>query len=96
MPYDTLQEFLQVLESQGELRRITAPVDPVLEIALDGKLIVGCIFSGPLKPPWRYSIKGQQDGRIGPTYTRGLTRNCLLRRCVVPGDPLRMQPCGGL
>ena len=33
MPYDTLQEFLQVLESQGELRRITAPVDPVLEIA---------------------------------------------------------------
>lgn len=33
MPYDTLQDFLQVLESQGELRRIAAPVDPVLEIA---------------------------------------------------------------
>lgn len=33
MPYDTLSEFLAVLESAGELRRIKAPVDPVLEVA---------------------------------------------------------------
>jgi 4-hydroxy-3-polyprenylbenzoate decarboxylase len=32
MPYDTLQEFLSALDAAGELRRISAPVDPVLEI----------------------------------------------------------------
>jgi UbiD family decarboxylase len=32
MPYDTLPEFLSALEAAGELRRIKAPVDPVLEI----------------------------------------------------------------
>ena len=33
MPYDTLQEFLTALEGAGELRRIKAAVDPVLEVA---------------------------------------------------------------
>ena len=33
MPYDTLPEFLKALDAAGELKRITAPVDPVLEIA---------------------------------------------------------------
>jgi 4-hydroxy-3-polyprenylbenzoate decarboxylase len=32
MPYDTLQDFLSALDAAGELRRISAPVDPVLEI----------------------------------------------------------------
>src|ERR1051326_6625870 len=33
MPYDDLQEFLRALDAEGELRRISAPVDPVLEVA---------------------------------------------------------------
>ncbi len=33
MPYDSLPEFLHALEAAGELRRIRAPVDPVLEVA---------------------------------------------------------------
>ena len=33
MSYRDLREFLKVLEQEGELRRITAPVDPILEIA---------------------------------------------------------------
>src|SRR5271170_4050853 len=33
MPYDTLQDFLSALDTAGELRRIKAPVDPVLEVA---------------------------------------------------------------
>ena len=33
MPYGTLQEFLAALEGVGELRRIQASVDPVLEVA---------------------------------------------------------------
>src|SRR3954465_2903127 len=32
-PYDDLQSFLAALESAGELRRVTAPVDPTLEIS---------------------------------------------------------------
>jgi 4-hydroxy-3-polyprenylbenzoate decarboxylase len=31
VPYDTLQDYLKALEARGELRRISAPVDPVLE-----------------------------------------------------------------
>ncbi|HEY4719327.1 MAG TPA: UbiD family decarboxylase domain-containing protein, partial [Candidatus Methylomirabilis sp.] len=33
MSYRDLREFLQVLEREGVLKRITAPVDPILEIA---------------------------------------------------------------
>lgn len=33
MPYDTLQEFLTALDQHGELKRIAAPVSPILEIA---------------------------------------------------------------
>src|SRR5579875_1387568 len=33
MPYDDLQSFLKALDAAGELRRIGAPVDPVLEVA---------------------------------------------------------------
>ncbi len=33
MSYRDLREFLRVLEQEGELKRITAPVDPILEIA---------------------------------------------------------------
>ena len=33
MAYDSLAAFLEDLESEGELRRIKTPVDPVLEIA---------------------------------------------------------------
>ena len=33
MPYSSLQEFLQALESHGQLRHIHAEVDPVLEIS---------------------------------------------------------------
>lgn len=32
MAYATLQDFVAMLEARGELRRITTPVDPVLEI----------------------------------------------------------------
>ncbi|HBK54574.1 MAG TPA: menaquinone biosynthesis decarboxylase, partial [Syntrophomonas wolfei] len=32
MAYKDLQEFIQVLESAGELKRITVEVDPELEI----------------------------------------------------------------
>jgi 4-hydroxy-3-polyprenylbenzoate decarboxylase len=33
MPYENLQEFLRALDAEGELRRIKAAVDPVLEVA---------------------------------------------------------------
>ena len=33
MAYDDLQSFLSALDQAGELRRITVPVDPVLEVA---------------------------------------------------------------
>jgi 4-hydroxy-3-polyprenylbenzoate decarboxylase len=33
MPYDSLPEFLRALDAAGELKRIKAPVDPVLEVA---------------------------------------------------------------
>jgi 4-hydroxy-3-polyprenylbenzoate decarboxylase len=32
MPYDTLQEFIRALDAAGELRRIKAQVDPILEV----------------------------------------------------------------
>src|SRR3954452_5367898 len=32
-PYDDLQSFLAALESAGELRRVTVPVDPTLEVS---------------------------------------------------------------
>src|SRR3954447_6141213 len=32
-PHDDLQSFLAALESAGELRRVTVPVDPTLEIS---------------------------------------------------------------
>jgi len=32
MAYDNLQDFIAVLEAKGELRRISAEVDPILEI----------------------------------------------------------------
>lgn len=32
-PYDNLKDFLRVLERAGELKRITVPVDPTLEIS---------------------------------------------------------------
>ncbi|MGE5147983.1 MAG: UbiD family decarboxylase, partial [Candidatus Eiseniibacteriota bacterium] len=32
MPYASLREFIQRLEAQGELKRVTAPVSPVLEM----------------------------------------------------------------
>src|SRR5919205_2873801 len=32
-PFDDLQSFLSALESAGELRRVTVPVDPTLEIS---------------------------------------------------------------
>ena len=33
MAYDNLQDFLKALEGVGELRRVRAEVDPVLEVA---------------------------------------------------------------
>ncbi len=33
MPYNSLREFVQVLERQNELKRISHPVKPELEIA---------------------------------------------------------------
>ncbi len=33
MPYDDLQEFLRALDAAGELKRVKAAVDPVLEVA---------------------------------------------------------------
>src|SRR5437588_755796 len=33
MPYENLQEFLRALDAAGELRRIKASVDPLLEVA---------------------------------------------------------------
>src|SRR3954464_6087441 len=32
-PFDDLQSFLAALEAAGELRRVSAPVDPTLEIS---------------------------------------------------------------
>src|SRR5437763_5915123 len=32
-PFDDLQTFLAALEAAGELRRVTVPVDPTLEIS---------------------------------------------------------------
>ena len=32
MPFDTFQDFLHRLEREGELKHISEPVDPVLEI----------------------------------------------------------------
>src|ERR671932_2473980 len=32
-PFDDLQSFLSALEAAGELRRVTVPVDPTLEIS---------------------------------------------------------------
>lgn len=39
MSYRDLREFLRVLKQEGELKRITAPVDPILEIA---EILVRC------------------------------------------------------
>ena len=33
MPYDSLAEFLEELEAEGDLARIKTEVDPILEIA---------------------------------------------------------------
>ena len=33
MPFDSLASFIQALDSVGELRRVQAPVSPILEIA---------------------------------------------------------------
>jgi len=33
MSYRDLRGFLQVLEQEGDLKRISAPVDPILEVA---------------------------------------------------------------
>ncbi len=63
MPYDTLQDFLAALGQRGELKRIAAPVSPILEIAeiadrvskspaRDGhNPLEGSNFSGCVPPP---------------------------------------------
>lgn len=33
MAYNDLREFIKVLEKNGELKRVSAKVDPVLEVA---------------------------------------------------------------
>lgn len=48
MSYRDLREFLQVLELEGELKRISAPVDPILEVAEITDRITET--GGPVKP----------------------------------------------
>ena len=40
MKYHDLRDFLALLEKQGELKRITLPVDPYLEMTEDRKSVV--------------------------------------------------------
>jgi 4-hydroxy-3-polyprenylbenzoate decarboxylase len=58
MPYDDLQSFLKVLEGVGELRRVKANVDPVLEVAE----IVDRVSKGGTSGQW--SVVSGQKGPV--------------------------------
>ncbi len=58
MPYDDLQSFLKVLEGVGELRRVKASVDPVLEVAE----IVDRVSKGGTSGQW--SVVSGQKGPV--------------------------------
>lgn len=47
MTPEDLRQFLDLLEQAGELRRVSVPVDPVLEIAAIVDRVVGCPGGGP-------------------------------------------------
>ena len=73
MKYHDLRDFLALLEKQGELKRITLPVDPYLEMTeiADRTLRAGgpaLLFENPkgytgaVQPVWHTSPRGAGDG----------------------------------
>jgi 4-hydroxy-3-polyprenylbenzoate decarboxylase len=70
MPYRDFQQFLQVLESHGELKRIAEPVSPYLEITEIADRIMktggpALLFERPVGPPPRLATRNPQSAVMG-------------------------------
>ena len=68
MKYHDLRDFLALLEKQGELKRITLPVDPYLEMTeiADRTLRAGgpalLRYACTVQPVWHTSPRGDGHG----------------------------------
>ncbi len=62
MPYSNLQDFLDDLERRGQLRRIRAEVDPILEISAIADRVSKMPAAGEADPPPTDPIHGRYGG----------------------------------
>ena len=62
MPYADFQSFLRDLESRGQLRRVTATVDPILEISAIADRVSKLPAAGNATPPPTDQAHGRRGG----------------------------------
>ncbi len=70
MAYRDFQEFLKTLESKGELKRISEPVSPYLEVAEIADRVMkangpALIFENPVGPPHRLGTRDPMSAVLG-------------------------------
>ena len=62
MPYPDLQSYLQALDEYGYLKRVSAEVDPVLEIGAVADRMSKMPAADRNDPPWTDPVHGRQGG----------------------------------
>ena len=62
MPYPDLQAFASDLEARGQLKRIAAEVDPVLEISAIADRVSKLPATGDVEPPVNDPVHGRYGG----------------------------------
>ena len=62
MAITNLRDFVQLLDQRGQLRRIAAPVDPILEIAAIADRVSKSPAAGTAPPPKTDPVHGRQGG----------------------------------
>ncbi len=62
MPYPDLQSFVRDLEARGQLKRVSAEVDPVLEIAAITDRVSKLPAAGSAPPPTTDPVHGSRGG----------------------------------
>lgn len=90
MPFETLSDFLRELERKGDLRRIAAPVDPVLEVTE----ITDRISKSPTAAGY-YPSGTAPFGGEGPKHgTRGVNQALLFEKVGTSALPLVINTYG--
>ena len=62
MPYHDLQTLIVDLEARGQLKRVTAEVDPILEISAIAERVSKLPAAGDVKPPATDPVHGRLGG----------------------------------